>query len=194
MIWKRPSGTSLVHHQSWWCASFQYSFNYNHMPTSVDIHISKDDDMKMSCKHIFTPQLVLVNCILLSFIQMQLYAHIDQYPFSKNDDIKMSFRYIFASQSVLVILHHFVIHSNAIVRPYRSICIFLKDDDMKMVFKYIFVCRLLTRVHQVIGCFWTMLPPVDLNMLAGGSCHYQMLIITLVDFADSFFNSFFAPR
>jgi hypothetical protein len=83
MIWKRPSGTSLVHHQSWWCASFRYSFNCNHMPTSVDIHISKDDDMKMSCKHIFAPQLVLVNCILLSFIQMQLYAHIDQYVFFK---------------------------------------------------------------------------------------------------------------
>ena len=37
--------------------------------------------MKISFRYIFATQSVLVNCILLSFIQMQLYAYIDQYPF-----------------------------------------------------------------------------------------------------------------
>jgi hypothetical protein len=52
-IWKCPSGIFLFHRQSWWYASFQYSFKCNHMPTSVDNHVSKDDDIKMSFRYIF---------------------------------------------------------------------------------------------------------------------------------------------
>ena len=103
MIWKFPSRTSLVHHQSWWCASFRYSCNCNRMPTSVDIHISKDDGMKMSFN---TSLPLLVNCFLLSFLQMQLYAQSINIHVSKDDDMKMSFRYIFAPQSVLVSFCH----------------------------------------------------------------------------------------
>jgi len=79
-ILKCPSGISLFHRQSWWCASFQYSFKCNYMPTSVDNHVSKDDDMMMSFRYILVPQSVLVVCIFSSFIQMQQYAHINRYP------------------------------------------------------------------------------------------------------------------
>ena len=105
MIWKFPSRTSLFHHQSWWCASFRYSCNCNRMPTSVDIHISKDDGMKMSFN---TSLPLLVNCFLLSFLQMQLYAQSINIHVSKDDDMKMFFRYIFAPQSFLVILLSFI--------------------------------------------------------------------------------------
>ena len=167
MIWKCPSRISLFHHQSWWCASFWYSFNCNSMPTSVDIHISKDDDMKMSFRYIFAPQSVFGE--LLPFIihsnaticphrsisifqrmktwrrpssislrhfsswWIAFFCHSFKCNYmttpinihvSKNDNMKMSFRYIFAPQSVLVILHRFFIHSNATIRPHRSISIF----------------------------------------------------------------------
>ena len=59
------------------------------IPSNVNIcpidqyPFSKDDDMKMFFRYILAPQSALVNCILLSFIQMQLYTHINQYPFFK---------------------------------------------------------------------------------------------------------------
>jgi hypothetical protein len=35
------------------CTSFPYSFECNCMPTSVDSHVSQDDDIKISFKCIF---------------------------------------------------------------------------------------------------------------------------------------------
>jgi len=81
--WRYLSGTSLLQNQSWWIASFYHSFKCNYIPTSINIPFSKNDSMKMSFKYIFVPLSILVNCILFSFIQMQLYTHTDQYKFFK---------------------------------------------------------------------------------------------------------------
>jgi len=76
IIWKCSSSAALFDSQSWWCTSFQHSFTFNGVSTSVDGHVSKDDDMKMSFRYIFVPLSVLVVCILSIFIRMQLHDNI----------------------------------------------------------------------------------------------------------------------
>jgi amino acid transporter len=55
---------------------FPTFIQYSCVITSVDNHVSKDDNMRLSFKYNIVPQSVLVVCIFSIFIQMQLYAHI----------------------------------------------------------------------------------------------------------------------
>ena len=45
-IWNYPSNAALFHDQSRRCASFHHSFLFNRVSSSVNSHVSKDDDMK----------------------------------------------------------------------------------------------------------------------------------------------------
>jgi hypothetical protein len=64
--------------------------------TSVDNHVSKDDNMRLSFKCSIVPQSVLVVCIFSPFnyiihVSSSIASHV-----SKDDDIKISFKCIFA--------------------------------------------------------------------------------------------------
>ena len=84
----------LSHSQSLWWVPFPTFIQCNCVITSVDNHVSKDDNMRLSFKCSIVPQSVLVVCIFSPFIRVSssIASHA-----SKDDDMKVSFRYIFVS-------------------------------------------------------------------------------------------------
>jgi hypothetical protein len=142
--WRCPSGTSLLHSQSWWIASFCHSFKCNYMPPSINIHFQRMTTWRcpsgISLRHFQSWWIAsFYHSFKCNYMPTPINIHV-----SKNDYMKMSFRYIFAPQSVLVILHSFVIHSNAIVRQHWSISIFQR----MMIWK----CSLSTSLY--VDCWW----------------------------------------
>jgi hypothetical protein len=66
----------LSHNQSSWWVPFSTFIQCSCVITSVDNHVSKDDNMRLSFKCSIVPQSILVVCIFSSFIQKQLYDNI----------------------------------------------------------------------------------------------------------------------